>query len=490
MSQAAEKSRAEGPVGRFLQGKGIYLMILLFLSLFMTGLRVLDPADGGLLQLRTARSDFEDYYNASVRMRKGEDLYNMEAVQNMGDAPPPVEIKNTQDLLEFAKTPEGRAYLQSLKGAGSYLYLPFFSWALLPLSWFSYEVAAVLFQVVSLLSLAAFFLLVGRLRSDLGQKFWYLAFLACIPVLSFLSENSANANVGFLLIFLSGAGLLLTAPELSGNDDIKSTSWMSILGGALLGIAAIIKIMPAILGLFLLSRRNFRAIGAAVASALLCFLLPISLGGWQQSVHWHQDWSELMLHTYSQYGVVRPYANNQTISAALSKLFVAGSDPKQIPLGLPFFFTSIEDLGTTGAFWLRASIKSLVYGLTAFMVFLSILFSLRRKFSDVRYRLAQIYFIQALVLVSLIVSGVSWFHAYSLLLVPVTFRMMDSAPQRREELWMLVLVGFSGVGNMIFPGLLRDIFAMFSVHTWLMLLLSVWSVLFSIRILRKEPLYG
>ena len=134
----------------FCERYGVYLALLAFIALFVAGLRVLDESDGGLLQLRNARSDFEDYYNASRRMAEHGDLYNMEAMRNMENSGDPgIDVNNPLELLQFSMTPEGRAYLESLKGAGSYLYLPFFAFLLFLLC------VLALFPKLSLLSFPA-----------------------------------------------------------------------------------------------------------------------------------------------------------------------------------------------------------------------------------------------------------------------------------------------------------------------------------------------
>ncbi len=482
-------------VSAFLSKYGVYVALVAFLALLISGLRVLDEADGGLLQLRSARSDFEDYYNAARRMAEEGDLYQMDAVRNMENTDGiEIDVNNPVELLQFSMTPEGRAYLESLKGAGSYLYLPFFAFLLLSLSFVGYEVAVMIFQISCLFLLWFFFVLIRRHHDRMDRdRFWYLAALSMIPVASFLTENAANANVGFLLIFLTGGGLLLSSPDLAGGDGQSEDGfrgYLPYLGGAFLGIAAVIKIMPAILGLFLLGRRNFKALFGAVVAGLLCLVLPALFSGWSLNYQWHLEWYDLMINTYSQYGVVRPYANNQTISAALSKLFVAGSDPsKQAAAGLPLFFNSIEELGASGTFWLRTGIKTLVYGLIAVVTGMAVIFSLRRKFYRPDLRLARVYFVQSLILVSLLVSGVSWFHAYCLLLVPLAFRIFGPEPFSAGERWMIGFIAFSGLGNIVFPGPVRDLLAMYSVFTWLMFALCIWSLVFTLRAMRKEAVY-
>lgn len=488
MSQILEK------IQLYVEKGGVYLALVAFLALLVAGLRVLDEADGGLLQLRTARSDFEDYYNASVRMAERGDLYRIQAVRSMEDsADPGIDVNNPIELLRFSMTPEGKAYLESIRGAGSYLYLPFFAFLLLPLSFVGYEVAVMVFQLSCLALLWYFFVLIRRNHDHMSrEEFWYRAVLSMLPVASFLSENAANANVGFLLIFLCGAGLLLSSPDLTveSSREKKAGRWIQYAGGALLGVAAVIKIMPAILGLYLVAIRSYRALIGAVVAGVACLFLPALYAGWDANLGWHLEWYEMMVRTYSQYGVVRPYANNQTISAAISKLFVAGSDPDQSTVGLPLVYRSLEELGSAGAFWLRTIIKSLVYGFLAMAAFMAILFSLRRKFLRPDKRPARIYFIQTLVLISLLVSGVSWFHAYSLLLVPLALRIYDPSPWSGEEYWMAGLIAFSGFGNLLFSGLFRDYLSLYSVHAWLMVALTVWSMSLVFRFLRKEPEYA
>ncbi|MCB1137108.1 MAG: DUF2029 domain-containing protein [Leptospiraceae bacterium] len=479
----------------YVEKGGVYLALVAFLALLVAGLRVLDEADGGLLQLRTARSDFEDYYNASVRMAEKGDLYRIQAARNMEEsADPGIDINNPIELLRFSMTPEGKAYLESIRGAGSYLYLPFFAFLLLPLSFVGYEVAVMVFQISCLVLLWTFFVLIRRSHDHMSrEEFWYRAVLSMLPVASFLSENAANANVGFLLVFLCGGGLLLSTPDLtveSASEKKRPVHWMQYVGGALLGMAAVIKIMPVILGLYLVASRSYRALIGATLAGIACLFLPALYAGWGTNLGWHLEWYEMMIHTYSQYGVVRPYANNQTISAAISKLFVAGSDPDQSTVGLPLIYRSLEELGSAGAFWLRTIIKTLVYGFLAMAVFMAILFSLRRKFLRPDKRPARIYFIQSLVLISLLVSGVSWFHAYSLLLVPLALRVYEPTPWSAEEFSMAGLIAFSGFGNLLFSGIFRDYLALYSVHAWLMVALTVWSMTLVFRFLRKEAEYA
>lgn len=476
----------------FLKSGGIYLALVAFLALLVAGLGVMEEEEGGLLQLRTARSDFEDYFNAADRMAERGDLYNMEAVRQLksGDDPG-LDLSNPVELLKYSMTPEGKAYLESIRGAGSYLYLPFFAFLILPLSYVGYEVAVLVFQITALFLLWYFFVWIRNHHDkEKREHFWYLTALCMLPVASFLADNAANANVGFYLIFLCGAGLLLSSPDLTGGERQRGSHLLSYAGGALLGLAAVIKIMPVLLGLYLLAHRNFRAIAGAIAAGLLCLVLPALFAGWETNLRWHMEWYDLMINTYSEYGVVRPYANNQTISAALSKLFVAGSDPgRQAAVGLPLFFPTLESLGPEGAFWLRTAIKTIMFGLLGLVTLCALLFSLRRKFSRPDKRLARVYFIQVLILVSLLVSGVSWLHAYSLLLVPLAFRMHTLLPWSKEEKWMVGLIAFSGLGNLVYPNLIRDVLAMYSVHTWLMLVLCIWTMTLVLRILRKEPSY-
>jgi hypothetical protein len=480
-----------GRLKDFGQKYGGYLALLAFFALFLTGLRVLDEADGGLLQLRTARSDFEDYYSAAGRMAGGGDLYHIEAVRNMKSGhEADVDLNNPVEVLKYSLTPEGRAYLESLKGAGSYLYLPFFAFALLPLQVLGYEFAVMLFQCLSLALLYGFFYILGRERYR-GHIFWYVSVLCMLPVASFLSDNMANGNVGFLLIFLTGAGLLLASGQgelvhssISPGPRDQQERRLAWMGGAMLGVAAVIKIMPAILGLYFLARRNWRAVGGACLAGVACLLLPAMYGGWNQSVLWHQEWIELMVNTYSQYTVVRPYANNQTVSAALAKLFVAGSDPeKQSAFGLPLFFHSLEDLGQIGSFWLRFVIRSLVYGLLGLAVACAAWFLFSGRLSG--HRRAAIYFILGLILVTLLVSGVSWYHAYSLLLIPVALLFFSPEGMQRQDYLSTGLIAFSGFGNLIWPGPLRDFLAIYSLHTWLMFFLCLWSFRLSFALSKK-----
>jgi len=76
-------------------------------------------------------------------------------------------------------------------------------------------------------------------------------------------------------------------------------------------------------------------------------------------------------------------------------------------------------------------------------------------------------------MVSLVASGVSWYHAYSVLLIPLFFRFYQiftlGLPAPPLEAWALKGLAFFGFLQLVLPVDSRKALAMYSVFTFLIL---------------------
>lgn len=143
-----------------------------------------------------------------------------------------------------------------------FTYPPFGAWALSPLTWFDYETAARLMIMAIALQTAVIVALVGR---SLGWS-WGSAF-AIAPWAAILVQQCLepfNQSVGFAQVNTAMMALVMI-------DVAAPPSWKG--RGVASGLAAAIKLTPAIAVLIFLLRRQWRSAITMVATSLAVALL-------------------------------------------------------------------------------------------------------------------------------------------------------------------------------------------------------------------------
>ena len=451
------------------------LILLLLVSLLWSGWRIVKPRDVNPLQLFGAvtTSDFDDYFQASQRFAEGGgDPYRMDAMRDAMDM-----MQTPEDLQNPLKVMQA---LEGLKGIGTYLYPPFTAWSLLPLTSLEYPAAAAVFQIVSILAFVAFLLLLYRMHRpgaawlpDRDDAPYLLAVLFALIVLyRFLQSNMTNGNIGFFIIFLSGGGLLLA---------FRGGVLREFLGGCMMGVAVVMKITPAFFGLVLIGGRRVVAILGMGCGALGALLVPATSLGWSRNLELLHNWYLLILKTFSEVAFVRPWINNQSIAGGIGKLFIPGSEVKQGRFGLPLYSVNSEegvaqfaDLVSSAnmALYVFALILALTVAGRALLRERSILLMYReRKLSEL-FSLNEWRVLLIAILVSLVGAGVSWYHAYCVVLIALAWRLYahfaGSLPLRAgsDGLWFGVFV-FFGVLQSVLPTTAREWLAIYSIFAWL-----------------------
>ncbi|MBE7440675.1 MAG: DUF2029 domain-containing protein [Spirochaetales bacterium] len=429
------------------------LIVLLTLSFFYaSGLKI--TAEKNPLQsfLHQSRSDFEDYLEAARDLKTGRDPYRREELETARDRSLALDVK---DLLNPELWPEMQ---KLLRGMGRYLYPPFLAFLLLPLADIGYEKAAYLFQFLSCVSL--------------GLAFWYFyhhserprlalggILLATVLSFNFLLGNVDNGNIGFFLILLCGPGLGLSF------STRREFAW---LGGALIGVAAVLKVAPVFLGLFLLAGRRFHALAGATTAGLLALALPALFLGMEQNVFLLESWYELLIKSFGQEAIVRPWLNNQSLSAAIGKLILPGADLKQASYGLPFFFSATNFPSRQEGEKIRLLVRILQTLVMLLPICFALIFLIRKKSVDLYHRRG-LDFLWLILLVSLVASGVSWFHTFSILWIPLFLRayLFLSGELLDSGEWFFAAVLFLfGFLFAILPASVREPLAIYSVFTW------------------------
>ncbi|MCR9144668.1 MAG: DUF2029 domain-containing protein [bacterium] len=482
------------------------ILALLFVSLAVAAAGIVKPREIDFLNPLSAfsSSDFDDYFQASKTFLKGEDPYRLGQINDLFNM-----AQGAQGGLDLSDPFKLAAALEKLKGVGTYLYPPFTAFLLTPLTGLEYEIAAAIFQTASLAALAFFLYCIFRLHrrsialnasraSDASGDynpagdgpFWLAALAAVLLLYRFLDGNAGNGNIGYFLILLCGGGLLLI---------FRGSFALEFAGGVLLGLATIMKITPGFLGLVLIGGRKFVAILGMGAGALLALLAPASVLGWQRNLDLFWNWYQLIVQTFSQMSFVRPWMNNQSISGAIGKLFIPASDLKQAAYGLPL--GDVSDQATTAIFAQGVKLANLSLVVLGLIVAVVVALRFRRSGAVARETSGQggspgaslsisemfppsiLRLMVLAILISLLAAGVSWYHAYSILLIPVVLRLYQHwsgaaplSPGRADPLdgaW-LALFGFFGIFQSLLPKGGREALAMYSVFACLCFGMTLW----------------
>ncbi len=198
-----------------------------------------------------------------------------------------------------------------------WIYPPGAAIALAPLGFLPLRFAAAIFQVLSLLAIAW----VARRAVDLvrGEGLATPAWLAWLPalvVLRLADSNLTNGQVNHFTLALIVAALLAQQ---------RGRAYSS---GAWIGAAAAFKVVPGIVALAFLVRRNVRAIlGTVTASMVGLVALPVIVWGPRLGLERMLGWWHGLVTPYARGGdellAVREYVPGQSLTAMLYRALAA-----------------------------------------------------------------------------------------------------------------------------------------------------------------------
>ena len=198
-----------------------------------------------------------------------------------------------------------------------WIYPPGAAIALAPLGFLPLRIAAGIFQALSLLAIAwCARRAVDLVRGEgLATPAW-LAWLPALVVLRLADSNLTNGQVNHFTLALIVAALL------------AQQRGRAFASGAWTGIAAAFKVVPGIVALAFLARRNLRAlVGVAAASAFGLVALPIVVFGPQIGFERIVGWWNGLVAPYAHGGddllAVRAYVPGQSLTAMLYRALAA-----------------------------------------------------------------------------------------------------------------------------------------------------------------------
>jgi alpha-1,2-mannosyltransferase len=315
-----------------------------------------------------SKNDFTSYYVAAQTLRRGapEALYYPEPVGSLL-----AQASEQHPWIDVARA-------SGVENPNYYLYPPLFALAVLPLAWLSYPAAFSLWLLANVAFLAAslWLLLGGRQRVNLlGLSACVLLAGAFYPVWHHLKIGQSS----LLLLLLLSATLAL----LRRGKDLPA--------GLLLSGAILLKLTPAILILLLVVRRRWRAVWGAIGGVVGLSALSAILTGWQAQVTYFTRMVPLL-------SAGTAFYPNQSLNGFITRVLGAGA-------------YRLADL--SAELWvprIGATIAAVA------LLAVTALFLLRRA-SDAREESLEDGF-AGLVLLSLLVSPISWEHHYVLALLP------------------------------------------------------------------------
>ncbi|MCW7483143.1 glycosyltransferase family 87 protein [Leptospira kanakyensis] len=390
------------------------------------------------------KSDFLDYYHAAERWETGENLYRFDVAFELQ-----TKIKTVEDLFQ----PENLHLLTALQNeTATYIYPPLFSFLLIPFTYLSENGAALLFEILSIISLILILYLIFQ-NSELKNnhsKFPYLILTLCLVFnFRFLESHIQNNQVGLLLILLVLVSLTVRSHFFSG---------------ILLALAVSIKITPLVFLFVFVYEKQYKRILWFVFGMILWNALPL-LYNWDYTIQMTNEWlTEILGNAFSN-PLLRSWKNNQSLSSTLAKYFVSGADLINQPTyGMPFIQLSLS------------SLKIIQLG---FVVLFGIPLLLLWRKENKKWEIISLLF-----LISALFSGISWIHSFIICFVPIYFimnRIFDLKNNNKEKYILVFILSLPILAHRTFVGSkIEATLSMFSILFYTTSLLYFYIVRFAL----------
>lgn len=341
-----------------------------------------------------APGDFQTYYIAGLVARQPDDnrLYSYREISDPNNAGEKI-IVNPQLDSANPDSAYGRA-AKSLStdpnkdsaAVTQYLYPPFFSLLISPLTFLSFKNAVQIWYFLSFLFIGmSVFLTVKMFDKNLLTAILTAGLITFFAEFIFPMQDLLWAgNVGAAILFLYTAAIYLQKNNYPA------------LSALLIAVAVFIKLTPLILIPLMIIRRQWKWLAAFAGWSVLLLAISFWQLGWQN----HREFLTKIMPAMSA-GIAE--RNNRTLLSLFQFI-----ELRKIP--------TIENIGSEDAA-LRAN-STILFKIPAALALLGTLYYFRRDNKTASQLISEMY---ALVLLSLIVSPISWRHSYILALAPLIF---------------------------------------------------------------------
>jgi hypothetical protein len=333
-----------------------------------------------------------------------------------------VSERSTQSLYQLPLFADGRMNLNTENPASSawradavryhvpfaapFLYPPFFAVLMKPFMHLSFASAYVAWNMVmTLLVVGAVLLSLDVGGVEINGK---LALILGVGLFSYfpLLFSQIFGQIGGLILFLLAAGVWLLS---------KNRTWLSALCFA---VATLIKLTPALAVPVLIFHRRWKWLMAYAVWMLSLLIFSVWQAGW--SMH-QQFWHEVM----PSISCGAPVYTNSSIVAYVQDLFLGHvSGPQSPPLTIPPYACTVS--------------KAVAFAVYSLML---VRFYLRRREGHLTRDLV------IMVLLGIVVSPISWWHYYTIGLLPFLY-LWGRMPEKgnRTLLFLFVAVATNIVG--------------------------------------------
>ncbi|MFH1747413.1 MAG: glycosyltransferase family 87 protein [Planctomycetota bacterium] len=260
-----------------------------------------------------------------------------------------------QTAVHFQKTG------QITEEHGVHNYLPFFAIFMTPWSFLPLRVAIVLFTLMSLGLLGLTITMVEMLLNNkLGAKPRRALLITLGLILAYVVSSSVLATVNILVLFLIIATWFLVE---------RGHEWQA---GVPLGLAVLIKVLPAALIVFFLLNRRWRVAGVSLATiVILGFGLPLLSIGPEQTIARHRQFRQTAMRDHSAYSTIhaekplKAKYNNNSLPIVLRHLLTridanAGEVEDAI-------YVNFAELPPRAIWWLYMAVMLVLVGATLFV---------------------------------------------------------------------------------------------------------------------------
>lgn len=271
-----------------------------------------------------------------------------------------IRAESTTDFRDYWETAlHFRQTGQISTEHGVHNYLPFFTIFMLPWSFLPLRVAIVLYTLLAMSLVSLCIILVeGMLVGWLPSKPRRATLIAVGLMLAYFHSAAVLGAINLLVLFL----IIATWFFFESRRE-----W---LAGLTLGLAILIKIIPALLLLFFLLRGRWRvAAGAALITLILGLGLPLAAIGWQRTIDRHQEFRAGAAEGHAAYTTIHAekprkakYSNNALPIVIRRLLTHTNADPS--PQG-DQLYVNLADLPRTAVWWIYVSIAATAFVLTA-----------------------------------------------------------------------------------------------------------------------------
>jgi hypothetical protein len=194
-------------------------------------------------------------------------------------------------------------------GTGSYspyLYPPFLAAVLRPLAALPYDTAKLIWLIGNL---ALLFLSIFLLARAIGMPHWALALvLPCSLLMPAVYDTLLLGQINIVLLALLTGALVLSVPH-------PAAARRESIAGALLAVAAAIKVFPGGVALVYLTRGRVATLVWLVLALCGAFLVGmVAGGGWDSTLYW-------LLYVLPDIPVAEPVPAIQSLHAVMARLF-------------------------------------------------------------------------------------------------------------------------------------------------------------------------